>query len=140
MPVLRRSAPPWAVTPPPPSRARAALAAAGALNAGTLVPLALTAGTAHASAPDGGDVIANLWEWNWPSVAGECTSVLGPKGCGAVQVAPPQDSIRLDQAGHPWWEVHQPAGYDLNSRTGTRQQWPWSRPAATPVSGCSWTP
>jgi hypothetical protein len=40
-----------------------------------------------------GDVIANLWEWNWKSTARECTSVLGPAGYGAVQVAPPEKSI-----------------------------------------------
>jgi alpha-amylase len=65
------------------------------LAAGTAVPLALTSGTAHASASNGGDVIANLFMWNWPSVAAEYTNVLGPKGYGTVQVAPPQDSIRL---------------------------------------------
>ena len=26
------------------------------------------------------DVTANLFEWNWPSVATECTTVLGPAG------------------------------------------------------------
>src|SRR3954451_18210292 len=40
----------------------------------------------------GHSVVANLWEWNWPSIARECTTELGPKGYGAVQVAPPQDS------------------------------------------------
>ncbi|MFR9798759.1 carbohydrate-binding module family 20 domain-containing protein [Streptomyces sp. MS06] len=105
-----------------PRRTRTLLAAAGSLVAGTLLPLTLTSGTAHAGSPNGGDVIANLWEWNWPSVAAECTTVLGPKGYGAVQVAPPQDSIRLDRSSHPWWEVYQPVGYDLDSRMGTRQQ------------------
>src|SRR3954454_15173668 len=28
------------------------------------------------------EVTANLWEWNWPSIANECTTVLGPKGYG----------------------------------------------------------
>ena len=122
MSVLDRSATSRSFSSRPPRRARLALATAGALIAGTLVPLVLTSGTAHASAANGGDVIANLWEWNWPSVANECTTVLGPKGYGAVQVAPPQDSIRLNQSSHPWWEVYQPVGYDLNSRMGTRQQ------------------
>ncbi|MFD0330841.1 hypothetical protein ACFQZC_28220 [Streptacidiphilus monticola] len=80
------------------------LLAAGALIAGgAVVPLTLSSGTAQASSPNGGDVIANLFEWNWNSVAKECTNVLGPKGYGAVQVAPPQDSIRLNQTSHPWW-------------------------------------
>ena len=41
------------------------------------------------------DVTANLWEWNWPSVAAACTGQLGPAGYGAVQVAPPEESITL---------------------------------------------
>jgi alpha-amylase len=66
------------------------------------------------------DVIASLWEWPWTSVAAECTRTLGPFGYGAVQVAPPEDS--LDVEGHPWWDVYQPVGYDLNSRFGTRAE------------------
>ncbi|MFI1522627.1 carbohydrate-binding module family 20 domain-containing protein [Kitasatospora cineracea] len=95
-------------------------AAAGALVLGVLLPLGLQ-GTAQAAAtPNGGDVIANLFQWNWNSVANECTNVLGPKGYGAVQVAPPQESISV--AGHPWWEVYQPVSYNLNSRMGTDAQ------------------
>ncbi|MGW3042150.1 carbohydrate-binding module family 20 domain-containing protein [Kitasatospora sp. NPDC001159] len=106
----------------PRRRGRTVLTAVGALLAGAVLPLTVQT-TAHAtSAPDGGDVIANLFEWNWSSVAGECTSVLGPKGYGAVEVAPPEDSIRLNQTSHPWWEVYQPIGYDLNSRMGTAAQ------------------
>ncbi|MEA5455073.1 alpha-amylase family protein [Sinomonas sp. JGH33] len=66
------------------------------------------------------DVIANLWEWNWPSVAKECTDVLGPNGYAGVQVAPPQDSLARD--GHPWWEVYQPVDYGLTSRMGNEEQ------------------
>ncbi|MET3807717.1 alpha-amylase [Nakamurella sp. UYEF19] len=75
------------------------------------------------------DVIANLFEWNWPSVAKECTTVLGPAGYGAVQVAPPQDSVKRQALGngsnvvlHPWWEVYQPVDYHLSSRMGTESQ------------------
>src|SRR4051794_4732589 len=70
------------------------------------------------------DVVANLWEWNWRSVANECRDVLGPAGYGAVQVAPPQDS--LSRSGpppvHPWWEVYQPVDYNLTSRMGNEAQ------------------
>lgn len=66
------------------------------------------------------DVIANLWEWNWPSVGKECTDVLGPNGYAGVQVAPPQDS--LTREGHPWWEVYQPVDYGLTSRMGNEEQ------------------
>ena len=71
------------------------------------------------------DVQANLWEWNWNSVARECETVLGPSGYGGVQVAPPADSLSRDYTTsdapilHPWWEVYQPVDYRLTSRFGT---------------------
>src|SRR5262245_21373319 len=72
----------------------------------------------------GRDVVANVGEGNWRSVAGECRDVLGPAGYGAVQVAPPQDS--LSRSGpppvHPWWEVYQPVDYNLTSRMGNEAQ------------------
>jgi len=95
-----------------------ALPVAALLAAAALVPLG--ASSASASPPGDHDVIANLFEWNWPSVRAECTNVLGPAGYGAVQVAPPEDSLSRD--GHPWWEVYQPADYDVGGRLGTRQQ------------------
>jgi alpha-amylase len=67
-----------------------------------------------------GDVIANLWSWNWRSVAAECANQLDPAGYGAVWVAPPSESLR-----HPsgvWWDVYQPYSYRLNSRFGTQAQ------------------
>jgi alpha-amylase len=83
------------------------------------------------------DVVANLFEWNWPSVQRECTTVLGPAGYGAVQVAPPQDSVKRQHLGdgqntilHPWWEVYQPVDYNLTSRMGTEAQF------KTMVSAC----
>ena len=75
------------------------------------------------------DVVASLWEWNWHSVAQECTNVLGPQGYGAVQVAPPQDSVKRQHLGdgsdtvlHPWWEVYQAVDYNLTSRMGGEAQ------------------
>ena len=101
------------------------LVAAGALLTGVLLPLsaahAAPAPAAAAATANGSDVTANLFMWNWPSVASECTTQLGPKGYGSVLVAPPQDSIRLSGA-HPWWEIYQPVGYDLNSRMGSEAQ------------------
>ncbi|MFJ9905282.1 carbohydrate-binding module family 20 domain-containing protein [Streptomyces sp. NPDC101152] len=93
---------------------------ATALAAGTLAlagAVALPAADAHADTTAKGDVIANLWEWNWDSVAAECTNVLGPAGYGAVQVAPPEESLK--QSSYYWWDVYQPYSYDLNSRFGT---------------------
>ncbi|GLY15595.1 alpha-amylase [Kineosporia sp. NBRC 101677] len=89
------------------------------VRAGTQVSTEVSAPAASASA---GDVMANLFQWNWASVATECTEVLGPNGFGGVQVAPPQDSIRVNWDHHPWWEVYQPAGYDLNSRMGSEAE------------------
>jgi alpha-amylase len=106
---------------PIPKRLRVLVAAAALVAAGGAVALAVVP-SAQASASNGGDVVANLFEWNWPSVANECTTVLGPKGYGAVQVAPPQDSIRIPGASHAWWDVYQPVGYDLTSRFGTEAQ------------------
>ncbi|WP_063643071.1 carbohydrate-binding module family 20 domain-containing protein [Actinoplanes sp. N902-109] len=71
------------------------------------------------------DVTANLWEWNWPSIARACTDQLGPAGYGAVQVAPPQESVTLPAGSggaHPWWEVYQPVSYQIHGRLGTREQ------------------
>jgi alpha-amylase len=101
---------------------------------GICVPaLAGSVAAVPASAADAGrdgrppDVIANLFEWNWPSVAAECVHVLGPAGYGGVQVAPPQDSLMRTAAVdppvlHPWWEVYQPVDYQLTSRMGTEAQ------------------
>ncbi|HEY3870923.1 MAG TPA: alpha-amylase family glycosyl hydrolase [Actinocrinis sp.] len=110
-----------------PESRRAALLAAGALAAAGLVPVA-TAATAtiaaapaaHAAAALEKNVTANLFEYNWTSVAADCTNVLGPDGFAAVQVAPPEDSY--DNVDHYWWDVYQPVDYSLNSRMGTPAQ------------------
>ena len=75
------------------------------------------------------NVVANLWEWNWHSVAQECKNVLGPNGYSGVQVAPPQDSVKRQHLGdgsdtvlHPWWEVYQAVDYNLTSRMGGEAQ------------------
>ena len=101
-------------------RARLAWLLALSLCALLAVPALRSTTGARAAADNGNDVIANLFMWPWASVATECTNVLGPAGYGAVQVAPPEDSISV--SGHPWWDVYQPAAYDLNGRMGTRQQ------------------
>ncbi|MGW0811203.1 carbohydrate-binding module family 20 domain-containing protein [Nonomuraea sp. NPDC002799] len=81
---------------------------------------ATPAAPAAAAPPGDRDVIANLWSWNWGSVARECTGHLGPAGYGGVQVSPPQDS--LTRGGAVWWDVYQPAGYTLTSKFGTESQ------------------
>jgi alpha-amylase len=70
--------------------------------------------------PGGRDVIVHLFEWPWNSVATECTTVLGPKGFGAVQVSPPQEHVELASKGYPWWQDYQPVSYQLTTRRGDR--------------------
>lgn len=117
---------------------RRALIAAGAAAVATVAMSVAVAQARPSAALDPGarghrgqvrDVSANLWEWNWPSVANECTTVLGPKGYASVQVAPPADSLSRTKLGdgsdtvlHPWWEVYQPVDYTLTSRMGTESQ------------------
>lgn len=102
------------------------LVAAGLLTGSSVTGARLP--QADASPPAGNDVIANLFMWPWTAVASECTSTLGPKGYGAVQVSPPEESVSV--SGHPWWEVYQPVSYSLTSRMGTRAQF------ASMVSTC----
>ncbi|HZX07128.1 alpha-amylase family protein [Kribbella sp.] len=91
-----------------------------------LVSLSLLglSGPVARAAPGGDrDVIVQLFEWNWNSVARECGQVLGPKGYGAVQVSPPQEHVVLPGSGYPWWQDYQPVSYKLDStRRGTRSQ------------------
>lgn len=119
-------------------RARSALFAAAALAVVAVIPgggsavagstqAAVRAADAKPSAAR--NVLANLFEWNWPSVATECTTVLGPAGYAGVQVSPPQDSVKRTHLGdgsdtilHPWWEVYQAVDYTLTSRMGNEQQ------------------
>ncbi|MEU6554781.1 carbohydrate-binding module family 20 domain-containing protein [Streptomyces sp. NPDC046915] len=101
--------------PPGVVRRTATAAVAGALALAGAVALPATPAQADTTAK--GDVIANLWEWNWDSIASECTDVLGPAGYGAVQVAPPAESLK--QSSYYWWDVYQPYSYNLDSRFGT---------------------
>ncbi|RZS87232.1 alpha-amylase [Motilibacter rhizosphaerae] len=100
-----------------------ALAAAAALAAGLAGPvLATTSAAPAAASPPAGqdDTIVHLFEWSWRSIASECTSTLGPKGYGAVQVSPPQEHIVLPDKGYPWWQDYQPISYKLVTRRGDR--------------------
>ncbi|MFE0593156.1 carbohydrate-binding module family 20 domain-containing protein [Micromonospora echinospora] len=106
---------------------RVLLAAALVVSAATPAVLATVPATPARAAVtlNDSEVTANLWEWNWPSVAAACTNHLGPAGYGAVQVAPPQESVSLPNSPdgvHPWYEVYQPVSYKLESRFGNRQQ------------------
>lgn len=84
--------------------------------------LALVAGAAvctpqaQASPPGEKDVTAVLFEWDYRSVAKECTTALGPAGYGYVQVSPPQEHVQ----GPQWWTSYQPVGYRIAGRLGDR--------------------
>jgi alpha-amylase len=82
-----------------------------------------------AAGPGRSDVMANLFEWNWTSVAKECIDVLGPSGYAGVQVSQPADSLKRTELGngsdtvlHPWWEIYQPVSYELAGRMGTEAE------------------
>lgn len=76
--------------------------------------------TASAATPGPKDVIVHLFQWPWASIANECTTVLGPRGFGAVQVSPPQEHVVLPGRAHPWWQDYQPVSYRIESRRGDR--------------------
>ncbi|CAL1711231.1 unnamed protein product [Somion occarium] len=72
-----------------------------------------------ARAPSGTkNVIIQMFEWTWDSVAAECTNFIGPAGYGFVQVSPPQEHVQ----GSQWWTDYQPVSYTLTSKRGNRSQ------------------
>nr|WBO77589.1 alpha-amylase family protein [Streptomyces sp. SBE_14.2] len=85
--------------------------ALAATAAGVLSPTA-----AYASPPGTKDVTAVMFEWNFASVAKECTNTLGPAGYGYVQVSPPAEHVQ----GSQWWTSYQPVSYKIAGRLGDR--------------------
>ncbi len=67
---------------------------------------------------DRGDVILTTFQWNWNSVARECTETIGPAGFGYVQISPPNETI----TGDAWWTSYQPVSYQLDSKLGTEAE------------------
>ncbi|KZT36083.1 glycoside hydrolase family 13 protein [Sistotremastrum suecicum HHB10207 ss-3] len=65
------------------------------------------------------DVIIQMFQWSWASIAAECTSFIGPAGYGYVQVSPAQEHIQ----GAQWWTDYQPVSYIIESKRGTRAQY-----------------
>lgn len=97
-------------------RKRRTMAAFGAVLA-VVIAVAwgpLRTSTAAASPPGAKDVTATLFEWRFSSVASACTSTLGPKGYGFVEVSPPQEHIQ----GSQWWTSYQPVSYRIAGRLG----------------------
>ncbi|MFF7813355.1 carbohydrate binding domain-containing protein [Streptomyces sp. NPDC007945] len=104
-------------TAPAPRRISAALTGAG-LVLGLTTALTASAQPAVAAPTANGDkkVTAVLFEWNFDSIARECTRTLGPKGYGYVQVSPPQERIQ----GSTWWTAYQPVSYKIQGPLGDR--------------------
>ncbi|EPQ53992.1 alpha-amylase [Gloeophyllum trabeum ATCC 11539] len=73
----------------------------------------------HATPTGNKTVIVQMFEWNWDSLAAECTNFLGPAGYGFVQASPAQEHI----TGSQWWTDYQPVSYTLTSKRGNRQQY-----------------
>ncbi|KAL8283395.1 hypothetical protein RQP46_005805 [Phenoliferia psychrophenolica] len=57
-----------------------------------------------------------MFQWNWDSVAKECTDWLGPRGFGYAQVSPPEEHI----TGAQWSSVYAPVSYEIGNKLGTR--------------------
>ena len=97
-----------------------ALAAAAAL---ALLPAGVSL-AADSSQDTSGQVVTTqsvgvqMFEWNWNSLAKECTTNLGPAGYDWVEVSPPQEHI----TGAQWWIHYQPVSYKIESKLGTRAE------------------
>ncbi|MFC9220384.1 carbohydrate-binding module family 20 domain-containing protein [Streptomyces hygroscopicus] len=95
--------------------ARKSVAAALAVLAGAAAAVTVPA-PAQAAPPGEKDVTAVMFEWNFASVAKECTDTLGPAGYGYVQVSPPNERVQ----GSQWWTAYQPVSYKIATRLGDR--------------------
>lgn len=91
-----------------------------------LTAVAITAAfapTSVAADPEPRTVFVHLFEWKWSDIEQECVNFLGPKGFSAVQVSPPNEHIDHHQVtDYAWWARYQPVTYQLESRSGTRQE------------------
>ncbi|EJD07843.1 glycoside hydrolase [Fomitiporia mediterranea MF3/22] len=87
-----------------------------------LLPLTICVScvTTTSAAPSGtNDVIIQMFEWTWDSIAAECASFIGPAGYGFIQASPAQEHVTGDQ----WWTDYQPVSYILTSKRGNRDQY-----------------
>ena len=94
--------------------------AAAALVTGVILSLSActTAPSYDGETDPAHDVGIQLFQWNWDSIAKECTDTLGPAGIAWVLTSPPQEHIM----GSAWWTAYQPVSYKIDSRLGTRTQ------------------
>ena len=104
-------------------RARVLVAAAALVASLPVLALPAATPTATAAPPGEADVIAQMFQWTWNSVASQCRDTLGPAGYGAVQVSPPSEHVVLPGSGYPWWQDYQPVSYRIDdTRRGTRAE------------------
>ncbi len=64
------------------------------------------------------NVGVQLFQYNWPSVAKQCTEVLGPNDFAFVLLSPAQEHIE----GSQWWTSYQPVSHRIESKLGTREE------------------
>lgn len=62
-------------------------------------------------------VIANLFEWTYPSVGAECTNFLGKAGYKYVLVSPASEHV----TGGQWWTSYQRVSSKIQSKHGSRE-------------------
>ncbi|MCP2246565.1 alpha-amylase [Lentzea aerocolonigenes] len=79
-----------------------------------LVAAVCTPVQSFAAPPGNKDVTVTLFQWPFARVASECTSVLGPKGYGYVEVSPATEHVQ----GPQWWTSYQPVSYRVAGRLG----------------------
>ncbi|KAF9643265.1 glycoside hydrolase family 13 protein [Thelephora ganbajun] len=81
--------------------------------------LALAAAAPSPRQNPGKDIIIQLFQWNWDSIANECKDFIGPAGYGHVQVNPANEHIQ----GPQWWTDYQATSYKLQSKRGSKEQY-----------------
>ncbi|KAG8907312.1 hypothetical protein FRB99_004761 [Tulasnella sp. 403] len=70
------------------------------------------------TAPGPKRVIAQMFQWNWDSIAAECEAFLGPAGYGYIEVGSPIEHVN----GTGWFTPYQPVSYKIISKFGNRDQ------------------
>ncbi|XP_037950210.1 alpha-amylase-related protein [Teleopsis dalmanni] len=66
------------------------------------------------------NTIVHLFEWKWSDIAEECEDFLAPNGFAGVQVSPVAENVVVE--GRPWWERYQPISYELETRSGSEEE------------------
>ncbi|KAF8885205.1 glycoside hydrolase family 13 protein [Infundibulicybe gibba] len=81
-----------------------------ALVSAAICTTALATPVHRATIPTNKEVIVQMFDWSWDSVAAECKAFIGPAGYGYVQ-------------GGQWWTAYQAVSYIIASKRGSREQY-----------------